>query len=65
MKPTREYDFKMSSTPLTAQNLKSFDVVIITTDHSEVDYDLVRRNAKLIIDTRNVYKRPYPNVVTA
>ncbi len=65
MKLTREYDFQLKSTPLTAQTLKSFDVVIITTDHSEVDYDLVRRNAKLIIDTRNVYKRPYSNVVTA
>lgn len=40
----------------TAQNLKKFDCVIIATDHSNVDYCLLKKNARLIFDTRNVYK---------
>jgi len=29
--------------------------VAILTDHSNVDYELVKKQAALIIDTRNVY----------
>ena len=36
-------------------NLDSFDVTVILTDHSNVDYNFVRNNSNLIIDTRNVY----------
>ena len=28
---------------------------MILTDHSNVDYEFVRKNSDLIIDTRNVY----------
>jgi len=40
---------------LTKENLKSFDCVIIATDHTCVDYDFVLRSSKLIFDARNVY----------
>ncbi len=36
--------------------LKKYDCVIIATDHSGVNYGSVLKNAKLIFDTRNVYK---------
>jgi len=39
--------------PLTPENIKNFDAVIITTDHDNVDYKLVSQYAPLIIDTRN------------
>ena len=32
-----------------------FDVVVILTDHSGVDYDVVIESGTLIVDTRNVY----------
>jgi UDP-N-acetyl-D-glucosamine dehydrogenase len=48
---------------LTKDNLKKFDCVVLITDHSDVDYDFVRQNAKLIFDTRNVYKGNFANVV--
>ena len=53
---TRKYQYEMSSVPLTAENIKKYDVVIVVTDHTDVDYELVRKHASLIIDTRNVYK---------
>jgi UDP-N-acetyl-D-glucosamine dehydrogenase len=37
-------------------SFKNSDCVVIITDHSNVDYNFVARNSKLIIDTRNVLK---------
>jgi UDP-N-acetyl-D-glucosamine dehydrogenase len=39
-----------------AKTLQSADVVIITTDHSQYDYEFLVRNASHIIDTRNATK---------
>ena len=46
---------KTSLNDLNSEILKRFDAVIILTDHSTVDYELIKNNSKLIIDTRNVY----------
>jgi UDP-N-acetyl-D-glucosamine dehydrogenase len=44
----------LSSTPLDAQLLGEADVVVIVTDHSQVDYELIRRSGRPVLDTRNV-----------
>lgn len=49
----REYDLKMKSVPLTAAKLKSYDCVLISTNHSDYDYKWIVKNAKLVVDTRN------------
>ena len=50
----REYDFSyMSSLPLTKEILAEKDVVLITTDHSNTDYQWVVDHSNLVIDTRN------------
>ena len=46
---------KPGLTELTAENLQTYDAVAILTDHSNVDYELVKTQAAVIIDTRNVY----------
>jgi len=38
------------------KTIRKYDCVIVTTAHSSVDYKFVLKNAKLIFDTRNVYK---------
>ncbi len=38
---------------LTSKLLRNADIVVITTDHSDYDYDMIVKNAKCIIDTRN------------
>ena len=43
----------LSSMPLSDDELKSTDCVIIVTDHSEIDYKRVCSLAPLIVDTRN------------
>ncbi len=42
-----------TSVPLTSETLGGYDAVLIATDHGAVDYALVARHAKLIVDTRN------------
>lgn len=49
----RQHDLKMTSKKLSAQMLSSYDVVLISTDHSDYDYKWIVRNAKLVVDARN------------
>ena len=53
MPPTRQHKFDMCSVPLTPENLASYDVVLIATDHSCVDYDHIAAYAAMVVDTRN------------
>ncbi len=54
----RAYDFShMSSLPLNEDVLKSQDLVLITTDHSSIDYQWVVDHASTIVDTRNATRR--------
>ena len=55
----------MTSRPLTPEVLRSADVALLITDHSVVDYDLILKNAPLIVDTRGIYRDPVPHVVKA
>lgn len=61
----REHHFDLSSEALTEASLKSYDAVVITTDHDSVDYDLVKEHAALIVDTRGVYRAPADHIVKA
>jgi len=45
---------KMRSVPL--DNLGGYDVVVVVTDHTGMDYARVVREARLVVDTRNVTK---------
>ena len=45
------------STPLSKSVIAEADCVIITTDHSSYDYDLIAKHAKLVVDTRNATKK--------
>jgi len=43
----------IESTPLSPEVLEASDLVLITTDHIAVDYQLVIRHAPVVFDTRN------------
>ena len=49
----REYDLKMKSKPITAKSLQKYDCVLIATNHSDYDYDMIVKNSQLVVDTRN------------
>ena len=63
--PLRKYSLKMHSVELTEENLKSYDALVIVTDHSVYDPSVILKNANLIIDTRNLIKTKHPKVVKA
>jgi UDP-N-acetyl-D-glucosamine dehydrogenase len=57
--PTRAYpEIKgRKSVDLTPAVLGACDAVLVVTDHDTVDYALVAEHARLVIDTRNVFRR--------
>ncbi len=53
---TRKYAFEMESVELSSENLKKYDVVVISTDHSTYDYKFILQHSSLIVDSRNALK---------
>ncbi|HWQ82836.1 MAG TPA: nucleotide sugar dehydrogenase [Ignavibacteria bacterium] len=49
----RKYNFSKKSVKITPSNLKKFDLILLSTDHSYYDYRMILRNSRIIIDTRN------------
>jgi len=52
----RRHDLKMQSVPLTPENLASYDCVLISTNHSAYDWEMIGKHARLVVDTRNAMK---------
>ncbi|WP_041712242.1 UDP-N-acetyl-D-glucosamine 6-dehydrogenase [Pseudomonas sp. ATCC 13867] len=61
----REHHFELSSEALTAENLASFDAVILATDHDKFDYELIKQHARLVVDSRGKYRAPAEHIIKA
>lgn len=61
----REHKFDLNSVDLTPDVIKQYDAIVITTDHDDVDYDMIKQHAALIIDTRGVYRQPSQHIIRA
>ncbi len=48
----RKFNLKIESAEITEDILNSFDCVLLLTDHDIFPYEIIRKNSKLIIDTR-------------
>ena len=44
---------RLASEPLTPEYLAAQDCILIATDHSAYDWDVIVRYARLVVDTRN------------
>ena len=58
----------LRSIDLTTKNIQKYDSLIITTDHSEIDYEMIGKHASLVVDTRNIMssvKKPKSRIVMA
>ncbi len=60
----RKYNFIIKSIKLTSKNLELFDCAVLLTDHDCFDYELIKENSKLIIDTRGKYTKT-SNIIRA
>jgi UDP-N-acetyl-D-glucosamine dehydrogenase len=62
----RGHQFDLRSVPLSPETIASYDAVVLLTDHTDFDYEMIRQNARLLIDTRGKYRgQPYDNVARA
>jgi UDP-N-acetyl-D-glucosamine dehydrogenase len=61
----RHFNIEKKSVKITPDLIRKYDCVIIVTDHSSYDYEMIRKNAKLIIDTRNAIKSNDKKVIKA
>jgi UDP-N-acetyl-D-mannosaminuronate dehydrogenase len=58
----------LKSLDLTQNTLNEQDVIVITTDHTDIDYKSLGEHATLIVDTRNIMatvKNPKARVIRA
>lgn len=60
----RDYHFDLQSTELSAANIASYDCLILATDHDAFQYDFLRQQARLIVDTRGRFGRN-SNIISA
>jgi len=61
---SRKYDFNLKSIKLES-NIGKYDLVILSTDHDQYDYEFLQKNSKLIVDTRGRLDRNLSNVISA
>ncbi|HLS68736.1 MAG TPA: nucleotide sugar dehydrogenase [Kiloniellales bacterium] len=61
----RHSNLDLSSVPVTAAGLAAYDAVLLLTDHDGFDYELIRRHAPLIVDTRGRFRRLDAKIVSA
>ncbi|MBW7843647.1 MAG: nucleotide sugar dehydrogenase [Ignavibacterium sp.] len=54
---TRKYHYDMQSVELTKNNLTKYDMILLSTDHSNYNYKFINSVSKLILDTRNAFER--------
>jgi UDP-N-acetyl-D-glucosamine dehydrogenase len=63
--PLRRGHIPLSSVAVTPERLATYAAVIVAADHDAFDYPAIARYARLVIDTRGVYREPAANVVRA
>jgi UDP-N-acetyl-D-glucosamine dehydrogenase len=63
--PLRRGRYDKTSVKLSPRAIAGYDLVLIATNHSAVDYDVLATHARCIVDTRGQYRAAIANVVRA
>lgn len=61
----REHHFELSSIALVPETVASYDAVVLLTDHSDLDYEIIWEHSKLIIDTRGKFRKDAAHLARA
>ena len=61
----RDYHFDLSSVDITKEKIGEFDLIILATNHDIFDYNMIKKSAQLIVDTRGVYRQEASNIIKA
>jgi UDP-N-acetyl-D-glucosamine dehydrogenase len=54
---TRKFKFDLKSVSLTKANIKSFDLVVLSTNHDKYNYEKIYKESNLLIDTRGAFQK--------
>jgi UDP-N-acetyl-D-glucosamine dehydrogenase len=54
--PMRRHRFDLRAEELTPETLRASDVVILLTDHTAFDYEMIERHSPLLLDTRGRFR---------
>ena len=46
----------MKSVPITAETLKSYDCVVVSTNHAAFDWATIAKHARLVVDSRDALR---------
>ena len=63
--PTREHPGLLGRRSVPMAQAGEFDAVVVATDHDGIDWAALLRDARLIVDTRGVYREPCDKVIKA
>ena len=61
----RKHQFNLSTIEITPETIASYDLLLLATNHDAFDYTLIKKHAKLIVDTRGVYLELSNNIIKA
>ncbi|MBF0453483.1 MAG: nucleotide sugar dehydrogenase [Magnetococcales bacterium] len=53
--PMRAHSIKLTSVELSPAVIQSYDCLLVATDHDRFDWEMIKENARLIIDPRGVF----------
>jgi UDP-N-acetyl-D-mannosaminuronate dehydrogenase len=60
---TKKKKLKLKSKKINKQNIIKYDLSIILTNHSYIDWEIVKKFSKKIFDTRNVFKEDNNKII--
>ena len=61
----REHNFDLKSIVLTPETIASYDAVVLLTDHSDFDYEMIEKHASILVDTRGKYRNSSRQIIRA
>ena len=61
----REHHFDLTSVNITKETLSYYDCILLATDHDKFDYNLIKNNGKLIVDSRGKFLESADHIVKA
>ena len=64
IKNLRNYDLSMRSVKISPKKIREFDVVILVTDHDNLNYASLKKHSKLLVDTRGRLKKNNSNIIS-
>ena len=54
----------MRSTKISPKKIKKFDVVILVTNHDNLDYKSIIKHSRLLVDTRGILEKKHSKVIS-